>query len=76
MPLPGAVPASSLNKSMATVQVNFRLSQEGKEILLALQDRFGTSQSGVFERLLRDEKMRLEKSEGFKVGRKLGGRGT
>lgn len=34
-------------------QVNFRISEQGKAILYALQDYHGLSQAGIFEMLLR-----------------------
>jgi antitoxin component of RelBE/YafQ-DinJ toxin-antitoxin module len=35
--------------------VNFRISDDGKRILGALQEHFGLSQSSVFELLLREK---------------------
>jgi hypothetical protein len=57
-------------------QVNLRLSDPAKEMLESLIDRFGGSQGTVVERLIRDEVARLKQTEGFQVGRNLGGRGV
>lgn len=54
-----------------TDQLNFRITDEGKRILYALQDHFGLTQSGVMEMILR----RVAREEGIDVKnpqRKLG----
>lgn len=56
-------------------QINFRLSDDGKQILDQLQDLWGLTQGAIFERLLREEKHRLEE-EGYIVKNKLGGRAS
>lgn len=44
-----------------TSQLNFRITEEGKNILYALQDHFGLTQSGVMEMILR----RVAREEGI-----------
>lgn len=37
-----------------TTNINVRITETGKQILYALQDHYGLTQSGVFELILRD----------------------
>jgi antitoxin component of RelBE/YafQ-DinJ toxin-antitoxin module len=40
--------------------VNFRITEEGKDLLYQLQDYYGVSQSSVFEMLLRERARDLD----------------
>ena len=44
-----------------------RISKLGNEIIAGLQDRFGITRREVLEKLLRDEMVRLQLSEGFSL---------
>lgn len=44
-------------------QFNARISDRGKEMVYYLQERYGLSQSGLLEMLLRDKIKELEQTE-------------
>jgi len=68
-------PLSSIGES-GKKQVNIHLSERGRKYLVALQERFGLSQGGVIELILRErvrEEMQADPSFDPEK-RKLGGR--
>jgi len=58
--------------TMVKAQLNIRLSDQARAYLDALQDRYGLSQGGIVELLIRDRVVHLKQTEGWEPKRTLG----